>query len=49
MMYQERSFLKDALEDGTLEPPNVEWCRAEDLEYNPRTGKLKIIIDQRMG
>lgn len=49
MMYQERSFLKDALEDGTLEPPKVEWCRAEDLEYNPRTGKLKIIIDQRMG
>ena len=49
MMYQERSFLTDALEDGTLEPPKVEWCRAEDLEYNPRTGKLKIIIDQSMG
>lgn len=47
-LYEERSFLKDALDDGTLEPPKVEWCRAEDLEYNARTGKLKVILDQRM-
>lgn len=47
-LYEERSFLKDALDDGTLEPPKVEWCRAEDLEYNVRTGKLKVILDQRM-
>lgn len=46
-LYEERSFLKDALDDGTLEPPKVEWCRAEDLEYNARTGKLKVILDQR--
>ncbi len=47
-LYQERSFMKDALEDGTLEPPKVEWCKAEDLEYNARTGKLKPILDLRI-
>lgn len=48
MLYQERSFLKDALNDGTLKAPEVDWCRAEDLEYNTRTGKLKPVLDQRM-
>ncbi|MDE6914417.1 MAG: hypothetical protein K2P35_12105 [Lachnospiraceae bacterium] len=48
MLYQERSFLKDALNDGTLKAPEVDWCRAEDLEYNARTGKLKPVLDQRM-
>lgn len=47
-LYKERSLITDALEDGTLFPPEVEWCRPEDLEYNPRTGKLKIIIDRRL-
>lgn len=48
VLYQERSFLKDALEDGTLEPPKVDWCKTEELEYNARTGKLKPILDQRI-
>lgn len=44
---KERSFLQDAIDDETVDVPEVQWCRAEDLEYNPRTGKLKMIIDKR--
>ena len=47
MLYRERSLMQDALNDGTLDEPEVEWCKASDLEYNERTGKLKIIIDKR--
>ncbi len=47
-LYRERPVFKDALDDGTLNPPIVEWCKPSDLEYNPRTGKLKTIIDRRL-
>ena len=47
-LYEERPFFVDALRDGTIEPVEVVWCRLSDLEYNQRTGKLKIVIDKRM-
>lgn len=46
-LYEERSIIKDALNDDTLGEPIVQWCKPSDLEYNPRTGKLKVIIDKR--
>ena len=46
-LYKERQIIKTALEDGTLKEPIVEWCNMEDLEFNSRTGKLKVIIDKR--
>ena len=46
-LYKERTLIKDALTDGTLHMPRVEWCKPADLEYNTRTGKLKVIIDKR--
>lgn len=46
-LYKERAVLKDALNDRTIGVPVVEWCKPSDLEYNPRTGKLKAIIDRR--
>ena len=46
-LYKERPLIVDALEDGTLDFPEVIWCKASDLSYNPRTGKLKVIIDNR--
>ena len=46
-LYKERQIIKTALEDGTLKEPIVEWCTMEDLEFNSRTGKLKVIIDKR--
>lgn len=47
-LFRERTLLQDALDTDTMEMPKVEWCRPEDLEYNPRTGKLKIVIDRRI-
>lgn len=46
-LYKERTLIVDALNDGTLHVPRVEWCKPEDLEYNSRTGKLKVLIDRR--
>ncbi len=47
-LFRERSFLKDAIDDEVMEGPKVEWCSTEDLEYNLRTGKLKLVLDKRM-
>ncbi|MBQ6807192.1 MAG: hypothetical protein IJO97_07180 [Lachnospiraceae bacterium] len=47
MLYKERSLVKDAIDDNVLDIPKVEWCQASELEYNERTGKLKVIIDKR--
>jgi len=48
VLYKERTLIVDALNDNTLDAPVVEWCKPSDLEYNQRTGKLKIIIDKRL-
>jgi len=48
MLYIERTLLKDAIDDGVMEIPTVIWCKPSDMEYNPRTGKLKVIIDRRL-
>ncbi len=47
MLYNERPLFKDALSEGVINKPIVEWCKVSDLEYNSRTGKLKVIIDRR--
>jgi len=46
-LLKERAVMQDALNDGTLAPSLVTWCKPDQLEYNPRTGKLKTIIDKR--
>ena len=46
-LYKERTLMLDAITDGTVYVPEIEWCKASDLEYNKRTGKLKVIIDNR--
>jgi len=47
-LYEERPLILDALNDKTLTLPDVVWCKPSDLEYNSRTGKLKVIIDKRI-
>ena len=47
-LYKERTLMLDAINDGVIKLPEVQWCKASDLEYNPRTGKLKVIIDKRI-
>lgn len=46
-LYRQRSLVLDAIRDGTISVPQIQWCKPSDLEYNPRTGKLKVIIDRR--
>ena len=46
-LFIERGILKEAIDAGDLSPCDVVWCKATDLEYNQRTGKLKVIIDKR--
>jgi len=46
-LYKERPLFKDALSEGVIDNPEVQWCKVSDLEYNSRTGKLKVIIDRR--
>lgn len=48
VLCKERPLIIEALDDKGIEVPKVEWCRPSDLEYNPRTGKLKVIIDKRL-
>ena len=46
-LFEQRGILKEAIDDEAVGEPIVEWCKASDLEYNPRTGKLKVVIDKR--
>ena len=47
-LYAARPMLRDELQRGAIHPPRFEWVGSGLLEINPRTGKLKPIIDQRM-
>jgi len=47
-LYAARPMLRDELQRGAIHPPRFEWVGSGRLEINPRTGKLKPIIDQRM-
>lgn len=46
-LYMERPMLKEEVDLNNMKAPAVEWCKPSDLEYNKRTGKLKLIIDNR--
>jgi phenylacetate-CoA ligase len=37
----------DLLRQGLVHPLAVEWVGAAELEINPRTGKLKRVLDRR--
>ena len=38
----------DLLRDGLVHPLAVEWIESDDLIVNPRTGKLRRIVDNRL-
>jgi phenylacetate-CoA ligase len=46
-LYAQRPLLKDAVDAEDVLKPDIIWCKMSDLEYNPRTGKLKVIMDKR--
>lgn len=39
----------DLLQQQLVHPLQVEWVDASALVINPRTGKLKRVLDQRHG
>jgi phenylacetate-CoA ligase len=43
----ERSFLKELSHEKQIHPLKIEFVDITDLETNPRTGKLKRLIDER--
>lgn len=43
-----RPLYEEFVRDGKVHPIRVEWVRPGGLETNPRTGKLRHVIDRRM-
>ncbi len=46
---KQRVMFKESVEKGLIAPLKVEGVRFESLQKNPRTGKLRLVIDQRFG
>ncbi|MGD9787885.1 MAG: hypothetical protein AB7U30_08020 [Sulfuricellaceae bacterium] len=46
-VYANRPMFPELLRQGLVHPLAVEWVSAADLEINPRTGKLKRVLDRR--
>lgn len=44
---RERSFLKDLADEQQIHPVKVEFTGIKNLAINPRTGKMKRVIDNR--
>ena len=47
-LYAARPLLREEQQRGTIHPPCFEWVASGALAINPRTGKLKPIIDRRI-
>ena len=47
-LYAQRSMLKELLDTQKIHPVEIVWCRSDELESNPRTGKTKRILDKRL-
>lgn len=47
-LYNERVLLKELLQNNIIHPLSLRWCKVDELESNPRTGKSKRVIDKRL-
>lgn len=47
MLFTARPLLLEFVERDLIHPPQVEWVHTADLAINPRTGKLKRVLDLR--
>ena len=47
-VYVERPMFADLLSDGLVHPLAIEWVQPGDLIINPRTGKLRRVVDSRL-
>ena len=39
---------RELLDGDKINPVVIEWIDEKDLIINPRTGKLRVVIDNRM-
>jgi|GEM_PF-268001 len=46
-LHQSRSMFKECVSKGLISDLALDLCTFEELEKNPRTGKMKMIIDRR--
>jgi phenylacetate-CoA ligase len=46
-LYEQRTMLKDLIQNSIIHSIDLKWCKPEELEKNPRTGKTKHILDKR--
>lgn len=46
-LHQSRAMFKESVSKGLISDLMLELCTFEKLEKNPRTGKMKVIIDRR--
>jgi phenylacetate-coenzyme A ligase PaaK-like adenylate-forming protein len=44
---QSRVMIREEIDKGKIHPLAIDWVGADDIAINPRTGKLKRIIDNR--
>jgi phenylacetate-CoA ligase len=47
-LYDQRVMFKELLANKIIHPISLEWCEADSLQKNARTGKTKRILDNRM-
>lgn len=46
-LFAQRPMFPELVRDGKIHPPAIAWTTEEGLERNPRTGKMKKILDLR--
>ncbi|GAA4985597.1 hypothetical protein GCM10025734_09210 [Kitasatospora paranensis] len=46
-VYAARPQYPDEVADGTIHPLVIEWVPRSELLTNPRTGKLRQVVDER--
>jgi phenylacetate-CoA ligase len=44
---ESRPMMTEHVAKGMIHPVTVEWKRYQELESNPRTGKLRFVVDER--
>lgn len=45
---RQRPLYRELVDGGKISPAAIEWIDEKDLIVNPRTGKLRVVIDNRM-
>ena len=47
-IYRQRPMCRELINEGKINPVVIEWIDEKDLIINSRTGKLHVVIDNRM-